>query len=84
MAHLVKIGNSQGVRIPDFLIEKANLRGKELQFTLLNDALLISSDKQIRKGWKKAIEQSIAKNGHEMIDDEWLNLPLSSDDDLEW
>ena len=31
MAHLVKIGNSQGIRIPKPLVEQAQLEGKELK-----------------------------------------------------
>ena len=38
---LVKIGNSQGVRIPKALIEQAGLTG-EIEFTLLPDGILIS------------------------------------------
>ncbi len=84
MAHLVKIGNFQGVRIPESLIQQAHLKGKELKFKLVNDGLLISSGKGRREGWKEAIEQSIAVYGYEAVDEEWLNLPLSSDDELEW
>jgi len=31
MAHLVRIGNSQGIRIPKAFIEQAHLEGKERQ-----------------------------------------------------
>lgn len=84
MAHLVKIGNSQGIRIPKPLVEQAKLEGKELKLQLVNEGLLISPEKEARAGWKEAIEQTIAAQGHEASDDEWLNLSLASDDDLEW
>lgn len=84
MAHLVKIGNSQGIRIPKPLIEQAHLEGKELKLQLINDGLLISPENGVREGWKDAIEQAIAAYGHEPLDEEWLNLPLASDDELEW
>lgn len=38
---LVKIGNSQGVRIPKTLVDQAGLTG-EIEFTVLPDGLLIS------------------------------------------
>jgi len=63
MTHLVKIGNSQGIRIPKPLVEQAQLEGKELKLQLVSNGLLISPEK---------------------IDAEWLDLPLASDDDLEW
>lgn len=84
MAHLVKIGNSQGVRIPKSLIEQAEMEGKELRFQVVNEGLLISPQNGVRAGWKEAIERSIAENGHETLDDEWLDLPLASDETLEW
>ena len=84
MARLVKIGNSQGIRIPKPLVEQAQLEGKELILQLIGDGLLISPEKQARAGWEEEIEQTIAAQGQEVIDAEWLNLPLASDDDLEW
>jgi antitoxin MazE len=84
MAHIVKIGNSQGIRIPKPLVELAQLEGKELKLQLVNNGLLISPEKQARSGWEKQIEQTIAAQGQEVIDAEWLDLPLASDDDLEW
>ena len=84
MAHLVKIGNSQGIRIPKPLVEQAQLEGKELKLLLVSDGLLISPEKETREGGKEEIEQAIAAQGHEVIDVEWLDLPLASDDDLEW
>ena len=84
MARLVKIGNSQGIRIPKPLVEQAQLEGKELKLQLVNNGLLISPEKQVRAGWEEEIEQTIAAQGQEVIDAEWLDLPLASDDDLEW
>ncbi len=84
MAHLVKIGNSQGIRIPKPLIEQAQLEGKELKLHVVNDGLLVSPQHGIRAGWKDAIEQAIAAHGLDAPDEDWLNLPLASDDELEW
>jgi len=84
MAHLVKIGNSQGIRIPKPLVEQADLEGKELKLQLVKDGLLISPQNSVRSGWKEAIEFSLASNNVETLDNEWLNLPLDSDDELEW
>ncbi len=84
MVHLVKIGNSQGIRIPKPLIEQAHLEGKELKLQLVKEGLLISPEKGAREGWKSAIERAIAVQGQEVTDNEWLDAPLASDDDLEW
>jgi antitoxin MazE len=84
MAHLIRIGNSQGIRIPKPLIEQAQLEGKELTLQLVEGGLLISPDNNARAGWEAIIEQAIAAGGQESVDREWLDLPLDSDDDLEW
>jgi len=51
---------------------------------LVSDGLLISPEKRARQCWKEEIDQTIATQGHEVIDTEWLNLPLAPDDDLDW
>jgi antitoxin MazE len=84
MAQLIRIGNSQGIRIPKPLIEQAQLEGKELTLQLVDGGLLISPDHNARVGWEAIIEQAIAAGGQESVDREWLDLPLASDDDLEW
>jgi len=84
MTHLVKIGNSQGIRIPKPLVEQADLEGKELKLQLVKGGLLISPQNSVRSGWKEAIELSLAANDSESLENEWLDLPLDSDDGLEW
>ncbi len=84
MAHLVKIGNSQGIRIPKPLIEQARLEGKELDLLLVNQGILVTPRKKPRDGWKKAIEATLANKETEQADNEWLDAELTSDDDLEW
>ena len=84
MAHLVKIGNSQGIRIPKSLIEQAKLEGRELKLQLRQDGLLIAPERARRNGWAKSIEQTISALGCEELDKDWLDLPLDSDDELEW
>jgi len=83
MAHLVKIGNSQGIRIPKPLIQQAHLEGKELDIKVVNQGILVTPCKKPREGWKKAIEISLADKGTEKVDTEWLEATLT-DDDLEW
>ncbi|MDO9311028.1 MAG: AbrB/MazE/SpoVT family DNA-binding domain-containing protein [Nitrosomonas sp.] len=84
MTHLVKIGNSQGIRIPKPLIEQAQLEGKDLQLQVVEGGLLITPKKGAREGWKEAIENTLKTHNKEKLDQEWLNAPLSTDDDLTW
>ena len=84
MAHLIKIGNSQGIRIPKPLIQQAHLEGKELDIQVVSQGILVSPCKKPREGWKEAIETTLASKGSEATDKEWLDATLTSDDDLEW
>lgn len=84
MTHIVKIGNSRGIRIPKPLIEQAKLEGKELDLQLVNNGLLITPKKEARDGWKDLIEQALVTNQNDNSDREWLDFPLSSNDELTW
>jgi len=84
MAHLVRIGNSQGVRIPKPLIEQAELEGKELKFEVLNGGLFIAPVQEARKGWANSINTILVFHGEELKDSEWLDAELTNEDELEW
>ncbi len=84
MVHLVKIGNSQGIRIPKPLVEQAQLEGKELKLQVVSNGLLVTPNNRAREGWKESIEAAIATHGVEVIDNAWLDATLTSDEELEW
>jgi antitoxin MazE len=56
MAKIIKIGNSQGIRIPKPLIALANLEGKELEYVVMDSGLLITPEKKVRVGWENNID----------------------------
>ena len=51
MAKIIKIGNSQGIRIPKPIISLAKLEDQELEFVVLDSGLLITREKKVRIGW---------------------------------
>ena len=61
MAKIVKIGNSQGIRIPKPLISLANLENQELDFVVLDSGLLITSKKKSRVGWQLNTDMTKSK-----------------------
>jgi len=58
MAKIIKIGNSQGIRIPKPIVELANLENIELDFVVLDSGLLITPDKKARIGWENRANQN--------------------------
>jgi antitoxin MazE len=51
--HIIRIGNSRGVRIPKPLLEQAGLTGA-VQLHAEKDRIVIRSDREPRQGWKEA------------------------------
>jgi antitoxin MazE len=84
MTQLIKIGNYQGIRIPKALIDQAHLTGKKLNLQLVKDGILISPVANPRTHWAEIIQEIQAAHGVEMINTEWLDSPLLSDDDWNW
>ncbi len=75
---IIRIGNSQGVRIPKPLIEQSGLTD-EVELEIGDRTIVIRAAGHPRRGWKEAFE-SMAQHGDDaMIDPE----PLESDWDRE-
>jgi len=54
MTHLIRIGNSLGVRIPQAIIQQIGFKkNMNLVFKVTEEGLLISSEKQARDGWEQ-------------------------------
>jgi antitoxin MazE len=69
-ADLIRIGNSQGVRIPKALIDQCGL-GKRVEMRVEGDSLIISRVKAARSGWDEAFN-AMAEQGDDaplLLDD---------------
>ncbi|MGA2468134.1 MAG: AbrB/MazE/SpoVT family DNA-binding domain-containing protein [Thermodesulfobacteriota bacterium] len=79
--NVVRIGNSQGVRIPKTLLEQCHLQN-EVELEPRDDYLILRSAKKPRTGWEAAF-QAMAKQGDDkmIISDV---LPENSWDKDEW
>lgn len=85
MAELIRIGNSQGLRIPKPLIEQAKLEGVELSLEVMEGGgLLIRPVQKARAGWAEQIEATLKEKGHESSDQEWLDAPLTETEEWSW
>jgi len=67
-ARIVRIGNSQGIRIPKPLIEQTGL-GDEVEIVVRGNALLISPAMRPRAGWAEAF-RAMATHGDDKLLDE--------------
>jgi len=84
MTTLIRIGNSQGIRIPKAIIAQARLEDKQLEFKIIDDGLLIQPVKKNREGWKEQFDKALKAQESGEADQEWLDAPLVDDEDWEW
>ncbi len=79
MPHLIKIGNSQGIRIPQLLIKQANLQNKEFEIQVVDNGLLITPIKKTRQGWKEQFQSIAASQIEQDFNETNRNLDHSSE-----
>ena len=80
-AHLVRIGNSRGVRLPKPLIEQAGLTDV-VELVVKEGKIVISRTLARRGGWADAAAQMAARG-----DDKLLDSPTSTrfdEEDWKW
>ncbi|NOZ94071.1 MAG: AbrB/MazE/SpoVT family DNA-binding domain-containing protein [Acidobacteria bacterium] len=82
MARLIRIGNSQGIRIAKPLVEQARLAGRELELLLVEEGLLIRPIRSARSGWREAFEEMAARAADAPPLDE--DAPNRFDDEWQW
>jgi len=78
---IVRIGNSQGVRIPKPLLEESGL-GDEVEMEIDDGRIVISPVGGVREGWDDAF-RAMADAGDDALLDE-PTADLSEWDDSEW
>lgn len=78
---IVRIGNSQGIRIPKLLLQHSNL-AEEVEVEAEHDRIIIRSAKEPRQAWGAAF-RSMAKRGDDSLIDK--DLPTQTEwDEAEW
>jgi antitoxin MazE len=78
---IVKIGNSQGVRIPKLLLERSNL-AEEVELQAHDNQITIRSAREPRQGWGSEFRTMAAQGHDELLDHE--SLPQTRWDVDEW
>jgi antitoxin MazE len=82
-ARIVKIGNSQGIRIPKLLLERSNL-AEEVELEAKNDCIIIRSTKQPRQDWEASFRAMAERGDDKLIDKDSLTQTRWDEDEWEW
>ena len=81
-ARIVRIGNSQGVRIPKPLLEQSGL-GTEVEIEAQAGQIVIRAAERPRQGWEEAF-RSMAAHGDDALLDPEVAGSGGTWDDEEW
>jgi antitoxin MazE len=65
---IIKIGNSQGIRIPKILLEQSGIDG-EVEIQVEGDRLTIRRTSQIRAGWDEAFATMAEHQDDRLLDE---------------
>lgn len=77
---IIRIGNSQGVRIPKLYLEQSRL-GEEVVLEIQNNEIVIRSARLPRQGWAEAAKAMAARGEDELLDQGFSH---TSWDEEEW
>jgi len=71
-AKVVRIGNSQGVRIPKAALQQTGLSaGQRVRLEVVEDTIVIRPDRKVRQGWKEAFARAGAADSEDL----WQGVP---------
>ncbi len=80
---VVKIGNSQGIRIPKLLLEQFNLKD-EVELLLKDDMLVMRAASHPRAGWEEQCRRMAERGDDTLLDPDAVSTSQWDEDEWEW
>ena len=80
---IIRIGNSQGVRIPKLLLEQTGLRG-DVEICAQNNSLIIRPAAKPCAAWAAAFQEMAEQCDDALIDGNATSLTSWDEDEWEW
>lgn len=80
---IVRIGNSQGIRIPKLIIEQLDL-GEEIEMEIFPDQLVIRSAHSPRQGWDEHFKSMAVAGDDQLLDADAVALTEWDEAEWEW
>jgi antitoxin MazE len=82
-AKIIKIGNSQGIRIPKLFLEQIGL-GDEVELETQDDQIIIRPVTYPRQGWDEAFRTMAECGDDQMLDDDLISSSKWDEEEWEW
>jgi antitoxin MazE len=76
---IIKIGNSQGIRIPKLLLDQTNF-SEDVELELLENKIVIRSSRPVRYQWEEQFKIMAERRDDALLDD----IPTTTWDEDEW
>ena len=80
---IIRIGNSQGIRIPKILLQQSHL-GTEVELDVEDEKIVISSASHPRQGWGEKFRLMAESGDDRMINDDVSGQTEWDKDEWEW
>jgi antitoxin MazE len=71
-AEIIKIGNSQGIRIPKKIIEQCGIK-TSIELSVKDNSIILTPISEIRKGWAESFGLMAKNNDDYLIDENARN-----------
>jgi len=82
-ASIVRIGNSQGIRIPKVVLEQTRLHG-EVDLEVKDGKIIISPVKKPRQDWDRQFKLMAERGDDKLLDSEVVSLTSFDEEEWEW
>lgn len=82
-ASIVRIGNSQGIRIPKVVLEQTRLHGV-VDLEVKDEKIIISPVKKPRQDWDRQFKLMAERGDDKLIDSEVVSLTSFDEKEWEW
>jgi antitoxin MazE len=80
---IVKIGNSQGIRIPKLLLDQLGF-GSEVEIAVQQQTLVIRPLQHPRHGWEEQFRSMAEQGDDQLLDGDIVSLSSWDDEEWEW
>lgn len=83
--HIIKIGNSQGIRIPKLLLDQTRLdETKEVTLELQDNHIIVRPAHTPRAHWDAAFQAMAAQGDDQWLDGELVSTSTWDEEEWEW
>ena len=82
-ASIVRIGNSQGIRIPKVVLEQTQLKG-EVELEVRDQQILIRAVRKPRQDWERKFRLMAEKGDDRLLDSDVVGQTSWDKEEWEW